>query len=258
MRELKAHALIDALSTLAQLDQIASKEPEWLYKNPTRIEHMLHHMDALIEQLEILDLRLALKKAKSVRFIIASDHDATEPRIVASVISKDLEELRERVIDSLEDSSVYCVAANRVEYIRNPSTIFGAEVYAKFADVSYDMAEAALCLAMSRNTACVFHLMRVLEHSVNRLGNRLSATIVDKNSRDLEWGIVIANITAKVEAMPRGDERNEFSANVSLLYHVKQAWRNSTMHPKQTYTDDEAVTVFNATKSFLNNLAALL
>lgn len=257
MLELKMHALLSALDTLAKCEQITTNSPTWLYNNPDRIRHTIGDVNVLIEQLKILDLRLAVKKAESLHFMLSAYEDRN-PEILAKLFSSSLEELRERIIQSLEDSAVYCVAPNRVDYINNPSAIFGAEVYAKFADVSYDMAEAALSLGMSRNTACVFHLMRVMEYAVQKIGDRLSATIVDKNNQTLEWGIIIANIMAKVEAMPKGDERNELSATVSLLYHVKQSWRNSTMHPKQTYTDDEAVAVFAATKSFLNDLARLV
>jgi hypothetical protein len=60
--------------------------------------------------------------------------------------------------------------------------------------------------------------------------------VVDKNNVDLEWGKILSNMSPPIEAMPKGNEKKEWSAAFTLLMHVKQAWRNPTMHPKQTYT----------------------
>ena len=58
--------------------------------------------------------------------------------------------------------------------------------------------------------------------------------------------------------MPRGPEKDKWSEALTLLVHVKQAWRNPTMHPKRTYTQAEADDIFRATRSFMQNLADLV
>ena len=40
----------------------------------------------------------------------------------------------------------------------------------------------------------------------------------------------------------------KYAAISSNLYHVKLAWRNEVMHPKQTYTEEEALEVFAASE----------
>ena len=99
--------------------------------------------------------------------------------------------------------------------------------------------------------------MRVMEIAVKSLGETLDCTVIDKNDRDLEWGKILGNIGNKVEEFPKGPRKDEWSSVVTMLYHVKQAWRNTTMHPKQTYTDAEALAAFNAVKAFMTELAAL-
>jgi hypothetical protein len=54
------------------------------------------------------------------------------------------------------------------------------------------------------------------------------------------------------------DKRDAWSESHSHLYHVKQAWRNGTMHPKKTYTQEEAEAVFAAVRVFMRHLAKLL
>jgi hypothetical protein len=42
------------------------------------------------------------------------------------------------------------------------------------------------------------------------------------------------------------------------LYAVKLAWRNEVMHPKVTYTSEEARRVLDAVKAFIEDLAAIV
>jgi hypothetical protein len=116
-----------------------------------------------------------------------------------------------------------------------------------------DLDEACNCLALARATACVFHLMRAMEEAVKILGTKLGVTNVEK-----EWGKILSDIGAKIEAMPKGQSRDEWSACHVNLYHVKQAWRNSTMHPKETYTTEQAKEVLDAVFAFLKQLATLV
>ena len=39
---------------------------------------------------------------------------------------------------------------------------------------------------------------------------------------------------------------------------MKLAWRNEVMHPKQTYTEEEALEVFAASKAFMRELASVV
>ena len=58
--------------------------------------------------------------------------------------------------------------------------------------------------------------------------------------------------------MPKGRNRDTWSNVHSHLYHVKQTWRNDTMHPKTTYTETEAAAVFDAVRSFMVELVPML
>lgn len=131
--------------------------------------------------------------------------------------------------------------------------LFGEEVSAKFPSAVDDVEESGKCLALGRYTAVVFHLMRAMEAAVKAAGIKLGLSSVEK-----EWGKILSDMKGKIEALPLGYERNAWSENHSLLYHVKQAWRNDVMHPKAFYTEEQAKEVFAAVKSYMRNLAGLV
>jgi hypothetical protein len=120
-------------------------------------------------------------------------------------------------------------------------------------DVIEDLQEARRCLAFSLPTACVFHLMRAMEFSVSEISKKLGNEIKDER-----WGILLGQIHRKIQQLPKGKNKNDWSEIHALLFHVKQAWRNSTMHPKKTYTDDEAKRIYDAVISFMVHLSPLL
>ena len=155
--------------------------------------------------------------------------------------------------DELHGRLVFTLASEDAALITNDAPPFGAAVADAFPLASEDIAEAAQCLGFGRFTASVFHLMRAMEATVQILANRLGVQKVEK-----EWGKLLSDIEQKIKEMPKGDERDKWSRSHTHLYHVKQAWRNNTMHPKKTYTQDEAGAVFSAVKSFLIDLSTLI
>jgi hypothetical protein len=59
----------------------------------------------------------------------------------------------------------------------------------------------------------------------------------------------------KTEAKKRKKERwAEARAN---LFHVKQAWRDNSMHGKQVYDREHAYAIFRAVGTFMTHLASL-
>jgi hypothetical protein len=160
--------------------------------------------------------------------------------------------------DSLAGEEFLMVAANKRGYFKQSSPVFGDVAADKFAEAAEDIEEACKCFALDRYTATVFHLQRAMEAVVQKLGAKLNVTIVDKDDKDLSWGIIAGNMKTHVDAMPKGALKDRWSEALSLLYHVKQAWRNPTMHPKKTYTDAQAKDVLDAIGSLIRYLATLL
>lgn len=131
---------------------------------------------------------------------------------------------------------------------------FGSEVESAFPTSAYDIEEAGKCLAVGRSTAAVFHLMRAMEAAVRVLGVKLNATVVDANGDGLPWGVIVANIKPKIDALPKGADQDEWYKIHALLHSVNRAFRTKTAHPIDKYTEEEAENAFNATKAFLQEM----
>jgi len=173
--------------------------------------------------------------------------------------SHSLDELYNRLRDALEERLFLAVPSELAIFYQQTTPLFGEAVDNAFpGTIVEDVSEAGKCLALGRGTATVFHLMRVLEAAVHRLGEKLGVTVVDKHNADLEWGKILANMKTPIEAMAKGKSKDDWSEAFTMLVHVKQAWRNPTMHPKQTYTAEEAKAIFEAVRVFMRHLASLV
>jgi HEPN domain-containing protein len=125
----------------------------------------------------------------------------------------------------------------------------------KLPRASEDIAEAGKCFALTRYTACVFHLMRVMELAVQELGKRLNIKLTgEKNWQNIldEVNKALKALPAKTPAEKKKQARlAEASAN---LFNVKLAWRNPAMHPKRTYTEEEAERLMTGVKAFVRHI----
>jgi hypothetical protein len=108
---------------------------------------------------------------------------------------------------------------------------------------------------VNRPTASVFHLMRIMEIGVRRFGDVLGVQLPD----DKNWQNILDEINKAIKALDQKAPLTKKYAGASAhLYNVKLASRNEVMHPKQTYTPDEARRVFDATDAFIRDLANLI
>jgi hypothetical protein len=248
--------ILDLNELLAKLDycrhsvSTAKMDPNWLFDDEKKIQLLVSVMSRCREIASDMGLRLTKNSAgKYIQTLGITGYDG-HARV--SVLEKDMAELDKRLIEELEGAQFYYLGSS-AHLLSAPDQIFGKKIEATFPKAMEDLDEAAKCLAFSRPTASVFHLMRAMEIAVQNLFSKIGLT----GNPEKEWGKLLSDISKAIEAMPKGSARDEWSASHSHLYHVKQAFRNDVMHPKQTYTEVEAKEVFDAVKSFMRHLAEL-
>jgi hypothetical protein len=78
-------------------------------------------------------------------------------------------ELHLRILEELDDRYFLLVPTEAVGFYWQKAPLFGPEVEQKFPAMTEDISEAGKCLALNRNTASVFHLMRVMEIATQHL-----------------------------------------------------------------------------------------
>jgi HEPN domain-containing protein len=256
MLEINAKSFVTAIEQLASASAIVAQitrnsvNPEIGAEkiDGENAEKTLNHLKEISKCCEVLGVNTTL--ALGIRMC-----ESLEKRELTYVqIGQQIKELVSRFKDELGATKLYSIPKDIGAFYTSADVSFGTEVVAKFLSASDDLEEASKCLALSRSTACVFHLMRATEIAVAALYSKLNVT----GNSDREWGKLLSDIGNAIEAMPKSDLRNKWSANHSLLYHVKQAWRNEVMHPKQSYTIEQAREVLESVKSFMRNLSELV
>ena len=160
------------------------------------------------------------------------------------------------------------LSAHRFFYLPSEATalfdspgLFGDEVDDRFPSARDDIAEAGNCLATSRTTAAVFHLMRVAEAGVRAIWKALQTP---PPPRDETWGSILDELE-KEQARAPGDRHalwNEqpsfFDQIVTDVRRIKSVSRDATMLVERTYNHEQAVRVYEAVRDFIQTVATTL
>jgi hypothetical protein len=143
------------------------------------------------------------------------------------------------------------VPRERAAFFGQPE-LFGVDVNKRFPFLQHDIEEAGNCYALGRGSACVFHLMRVMESVVQDFGTTVGVTLTGEKN----WQVILDEINAGLRNLAKGDSRKiALHEAASHLYNVKTAWRNPTMHPKSSYSTEEARQILESVRSFVGVLA---
>jgi hypothetical protein len=128
------------------------------------------------------------------------------------------------------------------------------------AAASFDVKEAGNCFASGRFTACVFHLMRVLEIGLIVFAKVFPAVPTSKEN----WQQIIEKIESEIRAMPSAavkvadwkGKQEKYSQLANSFMFFKDAWRNYTAHVRGKYTEDESDGIYRNVRSFMQGLPA--
>ncbi len=140
--------------------------------------------------------------------------------------------------------------------------LFGNAVNTNFTSATFDIVEAGNCFAVGRYTACVFHLMRVLEIGLSTLANKFNVP-----SNHTNWQNIIDQIEERIRSMGSDQnkpatwkEEEQFYSQVATQFiFLKNAWRNYTVHVRGgKYTDEEAENIMRSVLAFMQKLSTKL
>jgi hypothetical protein len=203
----------------------------------------------LLREAENLNLRSVVQHLSRIKQTIDARVELTPESLVAMMT-----EVQNRMVDELSSRLFLAVPEIQESFYKDRS-LFGNDVEKKFTEMSEDISEAGKCLALNRNTASVFHLMRIMELAVQRFGTQLGVTLASEQN----WQVILDQINAAIRKRDaKRPDTKRYAEAASHLYNVKVAWRNEVMHPKQTYTDEEARAIFGNVRTFVGDLAELI
>jgi hypothetical protein len=195
-----------------------------------------------------------IRRVKQVFF------DDDRPRPSFESLARDVMEIHTRLVDDMHSRVILVLQADRAGYY-DGSKDFGLDVQRAFPSVAYDVTEAGKAYACNRSTACVFHLMRVLEIGLSVFAIRFNVPHAHTNWQNIIEGIekAVRNMGADPNRPPDWKDQQEFYSQAASNFMVlKDAWRNYTAHARGKYTEDEALTILINVRSFMQKLATRL
>lgn len=258
VKQIDSHKLFRVGQSLEDIVHNCADNQQMGHKNVHDINRViiLSHLDNVLELITELPLEASIKQIERIKKVL-SWPNPTYDHVMHLTL-----DLQGRIHDEL--SSVLFMHFTLSEASRyqdlNP---FGPEVAANFHSTAFDIEEAAKCLATTRYTACVFHLMRVLEVALKVIAKSLGIPDPVKEA-ERNWGGILRKIN---EAMGQKDKLNDpawledkdFYKNAYTdLTAVRTAWRNPTMHIESRYDDQRASHIYNVVKGFMQHLAIKL
>ncbi len=200
------------------------------------------------EKLEELGLQMCVAQIERTKYAM-SDPKGTNNKIASA-----LTELGNRLMDECELFHFISLSSEDSKYYEPKNSLLGQNVDDKIPGVVEDVSEAGKCLGLHRSTAAVFHLMRVMESGVQAFGAKLGIDLVSEKV----WQVILDQVNSAIRALGKDPLAKQYASVSAHLYTVKLAWRNEVMHPKATYTHEEAEGIFRAVRSFMNDLVTLL
>jgi hypothetical protein len=146
------------------------------------------------------------------------------------------------------------------EILENPWEL----AWERFPSAKEDIEEAVYCYSLERNTACVFHLMRVAEVGLRGLARRMKVTVKNKPLEWAEWQDILREMNkvpdALTQTMKRGPEKDEilefYRGCIAQFYGFKDEYRNQVSHKRKSYNEHHAASALSNVLQFMQKLAA--
>lgn len=168
-----------------------------------------------------------------------------------------------RARDELMDVEAFVLDKSEQRYFDPKEPLFGAKFASDFqTDGVFELDEAAKCFALGRPTACVFHVMRLMEVALEAIRKCLAIPDPIKDA-ERNWGVILRKVKEAIDP-PKGASPRTWSAPTEKalfeeiyvsLDAVRNAWRNATMHVEKKYTDEEAEHILIAARGFIKKVA---
>lgn len=183
---------------------------------------------------------------------------SSKKSLTAQEMTNLVRELSSRIQDEVSFGIFLKIPSDLEKYYDPKGVLFGQEVADRFNSAIDDVDEAGKCLALGRGTACVFHLMRIMEAGLKSVAKALGIPYAPS------WESYLKQINDRIEQKYKKKgvqwKKDEpfFRDVAAHLQAVKVAWRNPTMHIERSYNAEQAEEVFNATKGFMRHIATRL
>jgi len=169
--------------------------------------------------------------------------------------------LRQAIESDLETREFVFIPPDKARILREAPQHW-ADVWNRLPETKFDTEEAYNCYALERNTAAVFHSMRIAEFGLRRLGQRIGVRLKDKKKpMPIDYGTwehIITGMKTKLtalHALPKGPRKARglafYSDAADQCAWIKDLWRNEVAHNRKVYNEAEALGVMTRVRDFM-------
>lgn len=261
--ELDAGRFLSALNMFSSTNQamMISSAPRTLYFSNRLHNEFIEHADYLKSISISLGLGVTAANAEALltefRHVFLNDGSTVNPKTEAYIrLQACLNRLQEGALAELQSKKALFLSPAEVEKWHPQAPLFGKDFQAKFPKAQYDLEEAGKTLAVARATACVFHLMRVVELALFAVHECLGIK-VNLTGNNRNWGSILGRVQTVIENKGnKWTEKNTFQELYAMLIAVKDAWRNPTMHVETKYTLEDSERIFVAVSGFMRQVSS--
>lgn len=171
-----------------------------------------------------------------------------------------LRDFRQRLYDALKRPKFLVLNAREQEFYEPAQSHYGTQVNTSFPSITYEIDEAAKCLALGRSTASAFHSIRCLEAAIRAMSRCLGIPDPTKGA-DRSWHNALRAFKTEMDRRwpPSGrlsGDGRRFEELHAILSSLQSPYRNATMHLDQKYTDEEARYIFDAVGVLMKKLTS--
>jgi hypothetical protein len=179
-------------------------------------------------------------------------------------IPREIRVLREAFRDDLVEQPVYLPDIARSAWFEHKQP-FDQKVYDSFPTLHRDITDAGTCFASDNPTACVFHLMRVVEQAIRILARKLRVRGLKTDLDYEDFKRIQTELNKKLAQLRnsrRGKRREreiEFYADVAdRCQYFKEMWRDNVMHSRKSYETADAAGILTRVSELMRRLAERL
>lgn len=222
---------------------------------PMYLFHLAHVNDT-VEWLDLPAGKAAAARCKASINRFVGANRGVIGRDLASEIITNTRALLTSLQDEMKEHRTFVVAPKEAKMLDGGNELFGEKVDVMFPSARDDINAAARCRAFEMWHATVAHSMRVAEIGVGALANRMGATIGNS------WGdtaSALRKALSEVNAKNGDSTEKEWASEAGThLEFIRKGWRNPAMHPGKTFDREQAISIYDNTRSFMRMLAEKL
>ena len=181
-------------------------------------------------------------------------------------LKHDMRVLRETLEDDLSKRLVFFLSQELTETWLKSGHPFGDSVWDAFPSARSDISWAGYSLITDNFTACIFYVVRAVEHAMREIAYHLRVKKIGKKKIPLEyseWGPVCGAVNKKIEAlqqkMKRGSRKSTeldfYSRAIREIEWFNEIWRKNVAHARTLYNKPAAENAMIRAHDFFQPLA---